>query len=41
MMSGKNIARAKYLHVLWIVVLFVILVLIMALLECELATPAY
>jgi hypothetical protein len=41
MMSGKNILRAKHLHILWIAVLFVILLLIMLLLECEMATPAY
>lgn len=40
-MSGKDILRAKHLHVLWIVVLFVILILVMLLLECEMATPAY
>jgi hypothetical protein len=41
MMSEKNIIRAKYLHVLWVLVLLVILVLVMMLLECEMATPAY
>ena len=41
MMSEKNIIRAKYLHVLWVLVLLAILVLVMMLLECEMATPAY
>ena len=41
MMSVKNTVRAKYLHVLWVVVLFIIMVLVMMLLECEMATPAY
>ena len=41
MMSGKETLRAKYLHVLWMAVLFIILLLVMMLLECEMATPAY
>ena len=41
MMSVKNTIRAKHLHVLWIVVLFIIMVLVMMMLECEMATPAY
>jgi hypothetical protein len=41
MLSEKNTIRAKYLHVLWIVVLFIILLLVMMVLECEMATPAY
>ncbi|MFC1637247.1 hypothetical protein ACFL5Z_20705 [Planctomycetota bacterium] len=41
MMSVKNTLRAKYLHVLWVTVLFIIMVLVMMLLECEMATPAY
>ena len=41
MMGGKNTLRAKHLHMLWVAVLFVILVLVMMLLECEMATPAY
>ena len=41
MMSGKSTLRAKHLHVLWVVLLFIILVLVMMLLECDLATPAY
>ena len=41
MMSVKNTVRAKYLHVLWVVMLFIIMVLVMMLLECEMATPAY
>ena len=41
MMTGKDTLRAKYLHVLWMVLLFIILLLVMMLLECEMATPAY
>ena len=41
MMSVKDTVRAKYLHALWVVVLFTIMVLVMMLLECEMATPAY
>ena len=41
MMSAKNIIRAKYLHMLWVLVLLAILLLVMMLLECEMATPAY
>jgi len=41
MMSGKQTLKAKYLHVLWMAVLFIILLLVMMLLECEMATPAY
>ena len=41
MLSEKNIIRNKYLHVLWVVLLFAIMLLVMMLLECEMATPAY
>ena len=41
MMSEKHIIKIKYLHVLWTAVFFAILVLVMSLLECELATPAF
>lgn len=41
MFSVKNTIKAKHIHVLWIVVLFIILILVMMALECEMATPAY
>jgi hypothetical protein len=33
--------KTRYLHTAWVVLIFAFLLLLMAILECEIATPAY
>ncbi len=40
-MGKKDALRTRYIHVLWVLLLFLIVILIMAILKCEMAPPAY
>lgn len=41
MMSGKKVLKARHLHAIWVAALFAFLLLLMLVLKCEMATPAY
>ncbi len=40
-MSKKDAFRTRYIHVLWVVLLLLLVLLIMSVLKCEMAPPAY
>lgn len=40
-MTERIPLKTRYLHVLWAALIFASLLLLMAMLECEMATPAY
>lgn len=40
-MTERISLKTRYLHVLWAAIIFVLLLLLLAILKCELATPAY
>lgn len=40
-MTERMPLKTRYLHVLWVAIIFVLLLLLMAILECEMAAPAY
>jgi hypothetical protein len=40
-MAERIPLKTRYLHVLWAVLIFALLLLLMAILECKIATPAY
>jgi len=41
MMSGKNALKIRFLHTLWLALIIMLIVWIMTVLECNMATPAY
>ncbi|MHC4509465.1 MAG: hypothetical protein ACYTAO_10990 [Planctomycetota bacterium] len=40
-MAERMPLKTRYLHVIWAVLIFAFLLLLMAILECEMAAPAY
>lgn len=40
-MGEKKMLKTKLLHMIWVVLIFVLVILLMAVLKCEMATPAY
>jgi hypothetical protein len=40
-MSGKNILKAKFLHALWVALIIILMIWLISILECNLATPVY
>lgn len=40
-MTERIPLKTRYLHMLWTAVIFVLLLLLLAILECQMATPAY
>ncbi|HUV63731.1 MAG TPA: hypothetical protein VMW24_07525 [Sedimentisphaerales bacterium] len=40
-MTERISLKTRYLHVIWAVLIFAFLLLLMAILECEMAAPAY
>ena len=40
-MGKKDAIRARYMHVLWVVLLILLVLFIMAVVKCDMATPAY
>ncbi len=40
-MSGKKALKTEYLHAIWIAAIIVFFLLLMSVLKCEMATPAY
>ena len=41
MMSVKNALKIRFLHILWIAMIIMLVILVMSVLECNMATPAY
>ena len=40
-MSGKNVIKVRFLHMLWAAMIIMIVIWLMSVLECNMATPAY
>ena len=40
-MSGKNVIKVRFLHMLWVAMIIMIVIWLMSVLECNMATPAY
>ena len=41
MMSVKNALKIRFLHTLWVVLIIMLVILLMSVLKCNLATPVY
>lgn len=41
MMSGKKVLKVRFLHVLWAAVIMVLVIWLMSILKCNMATPVY
>ncbi|MHC4440792.1 MAG: hypothetical protein ACYS3S_25870 [Planctomycetota bacterium] len=41
MMSGKNALKIRFLHTLWVALIIILIVWLMSVLKCDLATPVY
>ena len=41
MMSVKNVLKVKFLHVLWVALIIILMLWLISILECNLATPVY
>ncbi len=41
MMSVKNALKIRFLHMLWAAMIIVLVIWLMSILECNMATPAY
>ena len=40
-MSKKSAIHTRVIHIIWVGLLFLLVILIMSILKCEMATPAY
>jgi hypothetical protein len=40
-MSGKKVLKVRFLHMLWVAIIIILIVWLMSVLECNLATPVY
>ena len=40
-MIKKSVIHERVIHIIWIGLLFLLVILIMSILKCEMATPAY
>ncbi len=40
-MTERISLKTRYLHVIWAVLIFALLLVLMSLLECQMAAPAY
>ncbi len=41
MMSAKKALKIRFLHTLWVALIIMLVVWLMSVLECNMATPAY
>jgi hypothetical protein len=41
MMSGKNVLKVKIIHAMWVALIIILMIWLMSILECNLATPVY
>ena len=41
MMSVKKALKLRFLHLLWTAMIIMLVILVMTILECNMATPAY
>jgi len=41
MMSGKKALKLRFLHMLWAAMIIMLVILVMTILKCNMATPAY
>lgn len=41
MMSAKKALKIRFLHTLWVVLIIMLVIWLMSILECNMATPAY
>ena len=41
MMGGKKALKIRFLHALWVALIIILMIWIMSILECNLASPAY
>ena len=41
MMSVKKTLKIRFLHVLWVAMIIMLVIWLMSVLECNMATPAY
>ena len=41
MMSVKNAHKIRFLHMLWVAMIIMLVIWLMSVLECNMATPAY
>ena len=41
MMSVKKVHKSRFLHVLWAAMIIMLVIWLMSVLECNMATPAY
>jgi hypothetical protein len=41
MMSVKNVLKVKFLHALWVALIIILMLWLISILECNLATPVY
>ena len=41
MMSAKKALKIRFLHTLWVAMIIMLVIWIMSILECDMATPAY
>ena len=41
MMGGKNILKVRFLHMLWAAAIIMLVVWLMSVLKCNMATPVY
>jgi hypothetical protein len=40
-MGGKNTLKIRFLHTVWVGLIIILIVWLMSILECNLATPVY
>jgi hypothetical protein len=40
-MSVKNVLKVKLLHALWVALIIILMIWLISILECNLATPVY
>ena len=41
MMRVKNALKIRFLHMLWVAMIIMLVIWLMSVLECDMATPAY
>lgn len=41
MMGGKNTLKIRFLHTVWVALIIILMVWLLSILECNLATPVY